>query len=165
MSENTFINVKNQSFSVTAEVVVPKGGAEGVLIAQGGRFGGWALHVLGGKPVFSYNCLNVAHCDVASTTPLPVGKVTVRFDFAYDGKIGEAAKSGTGTISVKGVPVGKGRIDKTECCADPGPAFPGLGEMKPEQLEIERLRREVAKLKAERDILKKAAAYFAREAI
>lgn len=49
--------------------------------------------------------------------------------------------------------------------ADPAQAFPGSGQMKPEQLEIERLRREVAKLKAERDILKKAAAYFAREAI
>ena len=49
--------------------------------------------------------------------------------------------------------------------ADPAQAFPGQGQMKPEQLEIERLRREVAKLKAERDILKKAAAYFAREAI
>ena len=52
-----------------------------------------------------------------------------------------------------------------EFAADPGQAFPGPGQMKPEQLEIERLRREVAKLKAERDILKKAAAYFAREAI
>jgi transposase len=49
--------------------------------------------------------------------------------------------------------------------ADPGQAFPGNGQMKPEQLEIERLRREVQKLKAERDILKKAAAYFARESI
>lgn len=47
--------------------------------------------------------------------------------------------------------------------ADPSQAFPGHGQMKPEQLEIERLRREVTKLKAERDILKKAAAYFARE--
>lgn len=52
-----------------------------------------------------------------------------------------------------------------EFAADPGQAFPGHGQMKPEQLEIERLRREVAKLKAERDILKKAAAYFAREAL
>lgn len=52
-----------------------------------------------------------------------------------------------------------------ELAADPTQAFPGQGQMKPEQLEIERLRREVAKLKAERDILKKAAAYFAREAI
>ncbi len=49
--------------------------------------------------------------------------------------------------------------------ADPGSAFPGHGQMKPEQLEIERLRREVVKLKAERDILKKAAAYFARDSI
>jgi len=52
-----------------------------------------------------------------------------------------------------------------ECGADPTQAFPGHGQMKPEQLEVERLRREVAKLKAERDILKKAAAYFARDAI
>ena len=51
------------------------------------------------------------------------------------------------------------------CAADPQHAFPGHGQMKPEQLEIDRLRKEVAKLKAERDILKKAAAYFAREAI
>jgi transposase len=52
-----------------------------------------------------------------------------------------------------------------EFAADPGQAFPGLGQMKPEQLEIERLRREVIKLKAERDILKKAAAYFAKESL
>ena len=52
-----------------------------------------------------------------------------------------------------------------DCAADPQHAFPGQGQMKPEQLEIERLRREVHKLKTERDILKKAAAYFAREAI
>jgi transposase len=52
-----------------------------------------------------------------------------------------------------------------ELTADPGQAFPGLGQMKPEQLEIERLRREVIKLKAERDILKKAAAYFAKESL
>ena len=51
-----------------------------------------------------------------------------------------------------------------EFATDPAQAFPGQGQMKPEQLEIERLRREVAKLKAERDILKKAAAFFAREA-
>ena len=52
-----------------------------------------------------------------------------------------------------------------EASADPGQAFPGQGQLKPEQLEIDRLRREVAKLKAERDILKKAAAYFARESL
>ena len=52
-----------------------------------------------------------------------------------------------------------------ELAADPGHAFPGLGQMKPEQAEIERLRREVIKLKAERDILKKAAAYFAKESM
>jgi transposase len=52
-----------------------------------------------------------------------------------------------------------------ECTADPQQAFPGQGQMKPEQLEIARLRREVLKLKAERDILKKAAAYFAKEAL
>jgi transposase len=52
-----------------------------------------------------------------------------------------------------------------ECAADSQQAFPGQGQMKPDQLEIERLRREVTKLKAERDILKKAAAYFAKESL
>ena len=57
------------------------------------------------------------------------------------------------------------RRSAKEVSGDPQQAFPGLGQMKPEQLELERLRREVAKLKAERDILKKAAAYFAKEAM
>ena len=52
-----------------------------------------------------------------------------------------------------------------ECAADSQQAFPGQGQMKPDQVEIERLRREVTKLKAERDILKKAAAYFAKESL
>ena len=61
--------------------------------------------------------------------------------------------------------VGEGLLRRwaREVLGDPQHSFPGQGQMKPEQMEIERLRREVSKLKAERDILKKAAAYFARE--
>jgi arylsulfatase A-like enzyme len=114
MSENTFINTKNQSHSITADVVVPKDGAEGVLLAQGGRFGGWSLYVKDGKPVYTYNWLGLKRYDIASKTKLAPGKNTIRFDFAYDG--GGAGKGGLGAIIVNGQKVAKGRIDQTLCC-------------------------------------------------
>ena len=55
MMENAFINVKNQSVTITADVDVPAGGANGVILAQGGRFGGWSLYVKDGKPAYTYN--------------------------------------------------------------------------------------------------------------
>ena len=116
MTENTFINTKNQSFSVTADLDIPVSGATGVVLAQGGRFGGWALYVANGKPVFTYNYLNLKHTDITGSTTLPVGKASVRYDFAYDGKPGEQGKGGTGTISVNGTKVAQGHIDQTECC-------------------------------------------------
>jgi arylsulfatase A-like enzyme len=114
MSENTFINTKNQSHNITADVVVPKNGAEGVLLAQGGRFGGWALYVKDGKPVYTYNWLGLKRYDVVSQTKLAPGKNTIRFDFAYDG--GGAGKGGLGAILVNGRKVAEGRIDQTLCC-------------------------------------------------
>ena len=116
LSENAFINTKNQSFTVTADLDIPAGGAEGVVLAQGGRFGGWALHVKDGKPIFSYNYLNLKHFDITGSAALAPGKAIVRYDFAYDGKPGDQGKGGTGTISVNGVTVAQGRIDHTECC-------------------------------------------------
>ncbi len=59
LSENSVVSIKNKSFSVTAEVEVPDGGAEGVIIAQGGRFGGWALYAKDGKAKFVYNVLGI----------------------------------------------------------------------------------------------------------
>jgi arylsulfatase len=113
--ENAFINVKNTSFSITADVDGPGGPANGVLVAQGGHFGGWAFYVKDGKPVYHYNFLGLKRFSVVSDKPLPSGKSTVKFDFAYDG--GGPGKGGTGTLFINGDKVGEGRIGITQCCA------------------------------------------------
>ena len=100
MSENVFINIKNRSHTITAEVNVPKGGAKGVILAQGGRFGGWSLYLKDGKPTYTYNFLGLKRFTIAAKQPVPAGKATIRFEFAYDG--GGLAKGGAGTIFVNG---------------------------------------------------------------
>ncbi len=115
MSENVFINVKNRSHTVTAEVQVPEQGAEGVILAQAGRFGGWSLYVKDGKPTYTYNYLDQKRTSITSAEKLAPGKATVVFDFAYEGGT-TPGKGGTGTISVNGRKVGEGRIDSTNCC-------------------------------------------------
>ena len=115
IAENAFINVKNRSSTITADLIVPEGGAEGTILAQGGRFGGWSLHLKDGKPVFTYNFLGVQRFVIAGTQPVPAGKATVRYDFAYDG--GKPGSGGTGTLFVNGTQVAQGRIDRTQCCA------------------------------------------------
>jgi arylsulfatase A-like enzyme len=112
--ENAFINVKNSSFSITADVVVPNQTANGVLVAQGGRFGGWSLYVKDGKPTYHYNFLGLKRFTVTADKPLLPGKATIVFDFAYDG--GGAGKGGTGTLLVNGKKAGQGRIEVTQCC-------------------------------------------------
>jgi arylsulfatase A-like enzyme len=112
MSENVFINIKNRSFSVTADLDIPQGGANGVILAQGGRFGGWSLYLKDGKPTFTYNFLGLDHYKVASPQPLGPGKSAVRMDFAYDG--GGLGKGGTATILVNENKVASGRIDRTQ---------------------------------------------------
>jgi len=112
MSENVFINTKNRSHTITAETTIPKGGANGVLISQAGRFGGWSLYVKEGKPMYAYNYLGLSASKVASAKALPEGKVTIRYEFAYDG--GGPGKGGQGTILVNGEKVADGRIDRTE---------------------------------------------------
>jgi arylsulfatase A-like enzyme len=114
MSENVFINLKNQSHVITAEVEIPKGGANGVLLAQAGRFGGWSLYVKDGKPTYTYNWLGLQRYTVTAVQPLAPGKATIRFEFAYDG--GGMGKGGKGTLSVNGKQVGTGRIERTQCC-------------------------------------------------
>jgi arylsulfatase len=112
--ENAFINVKNTSFSITADVVVGDQPANGVIIAQGGRFGGWSLYVKDDRPIYHYNFLGKNRFTVAATKPLAPGKATVVFNFAYDG--GGAGKGGLGTLFINGEKVGEGRIDVTQCC-------------------------------------------------
>jgi arylsulfatase A-like enzyme len=110
MKENAFINVKNQSHSITADVEIPKSGAAGVILAQGGAHGGWSLYVKDGTPKFAYNYFG-AVTTIASTEPLPAGRVTVVYDFAYDG--GKPGSGGTGAIFINGKKVATGRIERT----------------------------------------------------
>ena len=112
MSENVFISTKNVSHSITAEVEIPKGGAKGVILAQAGRFGGWSLYLKDGKPSYTYNFLGLQRFTVAAKQPVAAGKVTIRFEFAYDG--GGLGKGGKGTLFVNGKKVVEGRIDRTQ---------------------------------------------------
>jgi arylsulfatase len=115
MSENVFINVKNRSHTITADVEIPKSGANGVILAQAGRFGGWSLYVKDGKPTYTYNWLGLQRFTIAAKQALPAGTATIRFEFAYDGD--GVGKGGVGTLSVNGKNVATGRIDRTQCCA------------------------------------------------
>ena len=113
MSENVFINIKNTSHSITADLDIPKKGTKGVILAQGGRFGGWSLYLdKAGKPTYSYNFLNLKHFTVKGTKPLKAGKSTVKMDFTYDG--GGFGKGGIVILSVNGEQVAQGRIEQTE---------------------------------------------------
>jgi arylsulfatase A-like enzyme len=112
MTENVFLNIKNKSKTITAEVDVPKSGANGAILVQGGRFGGWALYVKDGVPAYDYNFLGLQRVTIAATEPLASGKSTIRFEFAYDG--GGVGKGGTGTLFVNDQKVAEGRIERTQ---------------------------------------------------
>lgn len=112
LSENSVVSIKNKSFSVTAEVTVPSGGASGVLIAQGGRFGGWTLYLHEGVPTFVYNVLGIQQFLTRADTAVPEGTHQVRMEFAYDG--GGLAKGGGVTLYLDGGAVGTGRADVTQ---------------------------------------------------
>jgi len=111
MMENAFINVKNRSKTITAEVEIPSGGANGVVLAQAGRFAGWSLYFKDGKPAYAYNWIGRERYTVAAPQPVSPGKATIRLDFAYDG--GGRGKGGTATLSVNGQKVAEGRIAQT----------------------------------------------------
>jgi arylsulfatase A-like enzyme len=112
MTENVFINTKNRSHNITAEVMIPEEGASGVLISQAGRFGGWSLYVKDGKPMYTYNYAGLSASKVASDKALPQGKVTIRYQFKYDG--GGPGKGGTGTLFVNDEKVAEGKIEQTQ---------------------------------------------------
>lgn len=112
MSENVFINIKNRSLSITADVDIPQGGANGVILAQGGRFGGWSLYFKDGKPTYCYNFLGLQQFTVSAPQALALGKATIRLNFDYDG--GGVGKGGTATILVNGMKVASGRIEHTQ---------------------------------------------------
>jgi arylsulfatase len=112
LSENSVVSIKNKSFSVTAEVEVPTGGADGVLIAQGGRFGGWSVYVKDGHLRFVYNVLGIQAFETEAKEPIPEGTHQVRMEFAYDG--GGLAKGGDVTLYHDGSEVGSGRVEATQ---------------------------------------------------
>ena len=113
MTENTFLNIKNRSKTITAEVDVPESAKpHGIVIAQGGRFGGWALYVKDGVPAYDYNFLGMQRFTVVAGETLKPGKSTIRFEFAYDG--GGLGKGGTGTLYINDRKVGEGRIERTQ---------------------------------------------------
>jgi len=111
IQENAVINTKNKSHSVTAEIEVPKSGAKGVIIAQGGAMGGWTLYAHEGRLKYFYNFLGIQHTGIAASAPLPEGKHQVRMEFTYDG--GGIGKGAAIALYVDGKPVGEGKVART----------------------------------------------------
>src|SRR5262249_50833837 len=109
--ESSSPNVKNKSHAITADVDIPDGGADGVLVAAGGNVGGYALFVKDGKPSYDYNYFTVERFTIAGSDKLTPGRHTIRFEFKYDG--GGVGKGGTGALFVDGKQVANGRIEKT----------------------------------------------------
>jgi arylsulfatase A-like enzyme len=112
LSEHSVLNIKNKSFSVTAELEITNRPAEGVIVAQGGRFGGWSLYAKDGKAKFVYNVLGIHEFPTEATVPIPAGTHQVRMEFAYDG--GGLAKGGGVTLYYDGEKVGEGRVQATQ---------------------------------------------------
>jgi arylsulfatase len=111
ITENAAPNTKNKSFSVTAEVVVPEEGAEGVIATQGGAFGGWGLYAKGGKLKYCYNFIGLDRAYVEAERPLEPGERQVRIELRYDG--GGTGKGADLVLFVEGEEVGQGRTERS----------------------------------------------------
>jgi arylsulfatase A-like enzyme len=111
LSENSVVVMKNKSFSITADVEVPSKGAEGVIIHQGGAFGGMSLYAKAGKVKFAYNFFGIQTFTTEASQPIPTGKHQVRMEFVYDG--GGLAKGGNVILFYDGKKVGEGRVERT----------------------------------------------------
>ena len=112
LTEETTPNVKNRSHSVVADVEVPAAdGVEGVIVAQGGRFGGWALYCLEGRPCYVYNRFGLERTTLRGAEPVPAGRHEIRLDFCYDG--GGVGRGGTAVLSVDGAKVADCVVDAT----------------------------------------------------
>ncbi len=103
--------ILNKSFTITAEVEVPKGGGDGMIVTEGGRWGGFGLYLLNGQPVFDYNGFMLAQFRWEGQQALAQGKHTIVFDFTYDGP--GIAKGGTGVLKVDGKDVATKKIPRT----------------------------------------------------
>ncbi len=112
LTEASVVNIKNKSHAITAQLDVPENGANGVVVAQGGAFGGWSVYVKDGRPAYCYNLFGLRQFKVYADTEIPAGEHQVRAEFAYDG--GGLGKGGTVTLYVDGNRVGEGRVDGTQ---------------------------------------------------
>jgi arylsulfatase len=110
MDSDIFIATPGRSYMMTADVDV-QSRANGVIVCQGGRFGGFSFFLNGGKPTFGYNYLGLEKYTVASSQALSPGKHIIIYEFKSDGGLG---KGGIGTITIDGDKVGEGRIEKTQ---------------------------------------------------
>jgi len=111
LPEDSAPSIMNRSFSIRASVVMPSHGAEGTLVTEGGRFGGYGLFIQGGKLTYVYNFADQARYVITSNETVPAGKALLEFQFASDGGIGAG---GVGKLFINGKPVGEGRIERTE---------------------------------------------------
>jgi arylsulfatase len=111
LTENTVLNVKNRSHTITAEVEIPEDGANGVIIAQGGRFAGWSLYVKDGAAKYVHNWFDSEYYYVGGEEKLPAGTMTIRYHFNFEGKT--PGSGGTGTLYINDEKVAVGKIDKT----------------------------------------------------
>ncbi len=111
LSESSIVSMKNKSHSITAQVDVPERGVNGVIVAQGGAFGGFALYAKDGRPAYCYNLFGLQQFKIYGDDAISAGEHQVRMEFAYDG--GGLGKGGTVTLYVDGEQVGEGRVDGT----------------------------------------------------
>jgi arylsulfatase A-like enzyme len=111
LSENSVLVIKNKSHAVTAQIEVPKGGGEGVIVAQGGAYAGWSLYLHEGRPAYCYNFFGLQRFKIYGEQPIPAGEHQIRMEFAYDG--GGLAKGGDVTLYFDGDKVGEGRVEHT----------------------------------------------------
>lgn len=109
--EGSAPDLKNKSFTVTADAEIPAGGAEGVIFTQGGNTGGWGFYIQNNKLVGMHSFVANDFYRAESSTPLPSGKVKLAMDFRYDG--GGMGKGGTLTLYVNGAQVGQTHVEKT----------------------------------------------------
>jgi arylsulfatase len=111
LSENSVVVIKNKSHAVTAQIEVPEGGGEGVIIAQGGAYAGWSLYLHEGRPAYCYNFFGLQRSKIYGEQPIPAGEHQIRMEFAYDG--GGLAKGGDVTLYLDGDNVAEGRVEHT----------------------------------------------------
>jgi len=111
LSENSAVVLKNKSHAITAQIQVPDGGADGVVVAQGGAFGGWTIYLHEGRPAYCYNLFGLQRFKFAGEQPVSAGEHQLRVEFSYDG--GGLGKGGDVKLHLDGDLVAEGRVDAT----------------------------------------------------